>query len=191
MWVSAHDPKADRAEVATHRDFRFFEDVYSAVEGAEVLVMITPWPEYKSLDFSRVRRLMSGPLLIDTANLLDAHAAPGARVQVLGRRPGPQGLMARLWQASEEEDTKMRIAIIGAGLQCRRRAPAIKESKDDQLVVIASLHQEHAQEIASKMDCEASNDWRSAVTRRDVDAVASLYAAARPRRDRHRRNEGR
>ena len=65
----------------------------------------------------------------------------------------------------------MRTAIIGAGLQCRRRAPAVKESKDDQLVVIASLHQEHAQEIASKMDCEASNDWRSAVTRCDVDAV--------------------
>ena len=62
MWVSAHDPKADRAEVATHTDFRFFEDVYSAVEGAEVLVMITPWPEYKSLDFSRVRgNLCPGP----------------------------------------------------------------------------------------------------------------------------------
>ena len=71
-------------------DFRFFEDVYAAVEGADVLVVITPWPEYKSLDFSRVRQLMSGPLLIDTANLLDAHQLQGLGFKYLdigrGRR---------------------------------------------------------------------------------------------------------
>ena len=58
--------------------------------------MITPWPEYKSLDFARVRQLMSGSVLIDTANLLDAASAPRARVQVSGHWPGPQGLIARL-----------------------------------------------------------------------------------------------
>jgi predicted dehydrogenase len=65
----------------------------------------------------------------------------------------------------------MRVAIIGAGLQCRRRAPVVVESKDDELVVIASLHREHAQSVASKMGCEASDDWRRAVTRPDVDVV--------------------
>jgi UDPglucose 6-dehydrogenase len=72
MIVAAHDPKADRAEVAARTDFRFAEDAYAAAEGADVLVLITPWPEYKSLDFERVRRAMSGPLVIDTAGLLDA-----------------------------------------------------------------------------------------------------------------------
>jgi predicted dehydrogenase len=38
-------------------------------------------------------------------------------------------------------------------------------------VVIASLHREHAQDMASKMGCEASGDWRAAVARDDVDAV--------------------
>ncbi len=65
----------------------------------------------------------------------------------------------------------IQVAIIGAGLQCRRRAPVVKESKDDRLVVIASLHREHAAEMASQMNCEACDDWRSAVTRADVDAV--------------------
>ena len=65
----------------------------------------------------------------------------------------------------------MQVAIIGAGLQCRRRAPVIRESRHDRLVAIASLHLEHAQEMASKMNCEASGDWRSTVTRPDVDAV--------------------
>ncbi len=74
MIVAAHDPKADRDELAERRDFLFAEDVYEAVEGADALVLITPWPEYKSLDFARVRRLMSRPMVIDTANLLDARS---------------------------------------------------------------------------------------------------------------------
>ncbi len=72
MRVSAHDPKADRTEVASHDNFRFFEDVYAAVTDADALVLMTPWPEYKSLDFALIRRLMSGSLVIDTANLFDA-----------------------------------------------------------------------------------------------------------------------
>jgi UDPglucose 6-dehydrogenase len=73
MRVSAHDPKADRTEVATHAEFRFSEDVYAAIDGADALVLITPWPEYKLLDFALIRRQMSGSLVIDTANLLDAN----------------------------------------------------------------------------------------------------------------------
>jgi predicted dehydrogenase len=65
----------------------------------------------------------------------------------------------------------MRVAIIGAGLQCRRRAPVVKEWKGAQLVVIDSLHLEHAKDIAGKMGCDASADWKTAVARKDVDTV--------------------
>ncbi len=65
----------------------------------------------------------------------------------------------------------MRVAIIGAGLQCRRRAPVVKEWKGAQLAVIDSLQLDHARELAGKMGCEASADWMSAVARKDVDAV--------------------
>ena len=65
----------------------------------------------------------------------------------------------------------MRVAIIGAGLQCRRRAPVVKEWKGAELAVIDSLHLEHAKDIAGKMGCEASADWKTAVARKDVDAV--------------------
>ena len=94
--------------------------------------------------------------------------------------PGGQAKRAR----------EMRVAIIGAGLQCRRRAPVIKESKDDQLVVIASLHQEHAQEMASKMDCEAADDWRSSRAPARCRCRTYLHATACPCRDRYCRNEG-
>jgi UDPglucose 6-dehydrogenase len=84
MRVSAHDPKADRTEIATHASFCFFEDVYAAVKGADVLIVLTPWLEYKSLDFSQILQLMSGPLLIDTANLLDAHQLQDLGFKYLG-----------------------------------------------------------------------------------------------------------
>jgi predicted dehydrogenase len=60
--------------------------------------------------------------------------------------------------------------VIGAGLQCRRRAPVVKEC-GDALAVIASLHRDHAEAIARPLGCDASDDWRAAVTRPDVDAV--------------------
>jgi len=72
MKIAAHDPKADRAELAARKEFRFCEDVYAAVEKARVLVLITAWPEYKALDFERVRKLMAGDVIIDAANMLDA-----------------------------------------------------------------------------------------------------------------------
>ena len=71
MSVRAHDPKADRGELKSLSGFAFCEDVYEAVKGAEALVLITPWKEYKALDFDRVKKTMSVPLIIDTANLLD------------------------------------------------------------------------------------------------------------------------
>lgn len=65
----------------------------------------------------------------------------------------------------------MRVAIIGAGLQCRRRAPVVREDPQAQLKVIASLHLERAQAMAQAMGCEASNNWREVVRRDDIDAV--------------------
>ena len=65
----------------------------------------------------------------------------------------------------------MRVAIIGAGLQCRRRAPVVKETKGCELKVIASLRLDQAKDMAGKMGCEASDDCKGAVTRKDIDAV--------------------
>ncbi len=70
--VHAHDPKADRAELAEYKGFTFNEDVYAAVEGGEALVLITPWNDYKQLDFARIAQAMARPVIIDTANMLDA-----------------------------------------------------------------------------------------------------------------------
>jgi len=67
--IQASDPKADRGEIAAASGFRFVEDPYAALEGAEALVLMTPWAAYKELDFDRVKALMRRPLVFDTANL--------------------------------------------------------------------------------------------------------------------------
>ena len=70
--VSAHDPKADREEVAGHTEFRFFEDVYDALKGAQAMVLVTGWADYRKLDFKHVKKAMARPVIIDVNNMLDA-----------------------------------------------------------------------------------------------------------------------
>ena len=65
----------------------------------------------------------------------------------------------------------MRVAIIGAGLQCRRRAPVIKSSRDDELVAIASKKLHDAEEMARQFECEAVPTWQAVIRRDDIDAV--------------------
>ncbi len=65
----------------------------------------------------------------------------------------------------------MRVAIIGAGLQARRRAPVIQEAPDAEIVVITAKEKAHAEPMARKMGCEAGEGWKAVVTRSDVDAV--------------------
>lgn len=65
----------------------------------------------------------------------------------------------------------MKVAIIGAGLQCRRRAPVLMDAKDDKLVAIASLHRAHADQMAAQFGCAAADTWQEIVDRKDIDAV--------------------
>lgn len=70
--VRAYDPKADPAEVASlQQGFTVCDDPYAVAQGADAIVLITPWPEFKDLDLSRLRAPMRGLVFLDTANLLD------------------------------------------------------------------------------------------------------------------------
>lgn len=71
--VAASDPRADRNELKAHTTFAFFDDPYDAVEDAEALVLMTPWKEYKELDFEVIKARMGRPVLFDTANLWSAN----------------------------------------------------------------------------------------------------------------------
>jgi UDPglucose 6-dehydrogenase len=85
--VSAHDPRADRDEVDACEGFAFHEDPLDAVSGAAAVVLMTPWADYRTLDFPEVRRRMHGSYVLDTAGLWDADAvnASGLNYDEIGR----------------------------------------------------------------------------------------------------------
>lgn len=65
----------------------------------------------------------------------------------------------------------MRVGIIGAGLQGRRRAPVVRSVADTELVVISAADRESAERLATQMGCEAAVGWESVVARKDLDIV--------------------
>jgi UDPglucose 6-dehydrogenase len=70
--VVAHDPKA--LEEA-HRRFgarvRYAEHRYDAVKGADALLVLTEWQEYRVLDLAKLKTLMRTPVIVDARNLYE------------------------------------------------------------------------------------------------------------------------
>jgi len=71
--VSAYDPFAmAEAERSWRQGMRYCGSPYEAVEGTDAVIIGTGWPEFRSLDFVRLKRLVNRPLIVDTKNLLDS-----------------------------------------------------------------------------------------------------------------------
>ncbi len=69
--IVAHDPHALEAAKQRYEDrVRFVEDEYAAAEGADALVLVTEWTQYRSPDFARLRTIMKAPpVLVDGRNV--------------------------------------------------------------------------------------------------------------------------
>ncbi len=46
------------------------KDPYKALAGAEALLLVTEWEEYKRLDFAKVKKIMKKPVVVDGRNFL-------------------------------------------------------------------------------------------------------------------------
>lgn len=70
--VSAYDPIAidnTRALLADVAGVTYATDEYAAVEGADALLLVTEWGEFRQPDFDRVKALMRGRLVLDGRNI--------------------------------------------------------------------------------------------------------------------------
>ena len=65
----------------------------------------------------------------------------------------------------------MRVGIVGAGLQGRRRAQALKAVGGSSLVIVADARQDAAATLAAHTGCLATPAWEDVVVRDDVEAV--------------------
>ncbi len=78
--VRAYDPVAiPEARVELNGAIAYCDNPYSAAEGADALIVGTGWPEFRALDFARIKTLLRRALIMDTKNLLDA-----TRMRLLG-----------------------------------------------------------------------------------------------------------
>ena len=72
--VRAYDPAITPDHAATRdvlEGIEVHQDPYGPCEGADVLVVLTEWDEFRWLDFAKVAGLMHSPRVVDTRNLLE------------------------------------------------------------------------------------------------------------------------
>jgi UDPglucose 6-dehydrogenase len=71
--VRAYDPVAiPEAQLVLNGTVKYCETPYATAEGADALVVGTGWPEFRSLDFDKIKHLLKRPVIVDTKNLLDS-----------------------------------------------------------------------------------------------------------------------
>jgi UDPglucose 6-dehydrogenase len=71
--VRAYDPVAiPEAQMELNGTVCYCENPYDAAQGVDALVVGTGWPEFRGLDFDRIKHLLKRPLIVDTKNLLDS-----------------------------------------------------------------------------------------------------------------------
>ena len=71
--ITAHDPQGiEEAKDQLPESIEYIEDMYEAVKGADAVVLMTEWNQYRGLDLDRVHKLMSGDVFVDLRNVYEA-----------------------------------------------------------------------------------------------------------------------
>ncbi len=106
--VRVYDPVAMEVCKEQHPTLRvtYCPDVASVATKADALVLVTEWPEFKTIDLKEIANRMSHPVMIDGRNLFDPETARRAGFDYagIGRGGRPNGnaeLLARSADASQ------------------------------------------------------------------------------------------
>jgi UDPglucose 6-dehydrogenase len=85
--VTVHDPVAMGNAARVRPDLNYADSVNQAAEGADLVLHLTEWTDYRAIDPAALRRIVAGPVLIDGRCTLDATAwrQAGWTVLVPGR----------------------------------------------------------------------------------------------------------
>ncbi len=86
--ICAHDPAAvEHARALLGNRIDYAETNYEALAGADALVVVTDWNEYRHPDFERVKRTLRQPVIVDGRNLYDVEKMRelGVRYYSIGR----------------------------------------------------------------------------------------------------------
>jgi UDPglucose 6-dehydrogenase len=69
--VRAYDPQAMQVMRRQLNSIEYCPDPYAVASGADALLLVTEWDEFRSLDLDRIKNVMRRPVLVDGRNLFD------------------------------------------------------------------------------------------------------------------------
>jgi len=90
--IRAHDPQGmAEAKTLLPKSIQFVDNMESAVVGADAVVIMTEWNQYRGLDLEKIRGSMKGDVFVDLRNvyepiLMEEH---GFKYTCVGRCPPP------------------------------------------------------------------------------------------------------
>src|SRR5580658_1808196 len=67
--IRAFDPEGMSEAKKLLPDLQYCGDAYQAIDGADALVLLTEWNEFRALDLARVKSLLRSPIVIDLRNI--------------------------------------------------------------------------------------------------------------------------
>jgi UDPglucose 6-dehydrogenase len=87
--IRAYDPEGIAEAKKLLPGVAFVSDAYAAMNGADAIVLLTEWNEFRALDLERAKHLLKSPTLIDLRNVYKPAdmAAAGFFYFSVGRRP--------------------------------------------------------------------------------------------------------
>jgi UDPglucose 6-dehydrogenase len=87
--VRAHDPAGIEQAKKELPDIEYFDDPYECVTGADAMVLVTEWVQYRALDLNRLKAVLAQPVIVDLRNIYRASdmAAHGFVYESVGRAP--------------------------------------------------------------------------------------------------------
>ena len=70
--VKAFDPEGMKEAARLLPDIEYCAGPYDAVAGADVVLILTEWDQFRALDLDRVKLLMNAPVMVDLRNIYSA-----------------------------------------------------------------------------------------------------------------------
>jgi len=70
--INAYDPHAMDKMSKVLPKVKYCSSSYEAADGADALVIITEWSEFKELDLVKIKELLNDPIIVDGRNIYDA-----------------------------------------------------------------------------------------------------------------------
>ena len=104
--VRAYDPEATEKARAILPEVTYRADPYAAAEGADAILVVTEWDEFRQMDWNRLLSIVEQPLVIDGRNVFNPEeiSGKGFRYVSIGR------VDASPWQPAIGEKVEFVVA---------------------------------------------------------------------------------